>query len=93
MHAVYHVVYNGPDYGELPSRAKLDAWIETYELVSNVVVPDDPDAAEEAFDHRECTYLVETAGMTIAWKRCTCTDGACTTSVELGLQELKTALE
>ena len=60
MHAVYHVVYDGPDPGDPPSQDKLDDWITTYELVNNVLVPDEPDHAEEAFDRRECTYLVQT---------------------------------
>jgi hypothetical protein len=93
MHAVYHVVYNGPDHGEAPTRDKLDAWIETYDLVNNVLVPDDPDEAEDVFDKRECTYLLETAGMTIQWKSCTCTGGDCVTSAELGLSELQAALD
>ncbi|MEQ9321412.1 MAG: hypothetical protein RIF41_19770 [Polyangiaceae bacterium] len=92
MHAVYHVVYDGPDPGDPPSQDKLDDWITTYELVNNVLVPDEPDHAEEAFDRRECTYLVQTADMTVTWKLCTCTGGNCTTSAEVGLAELAAAL-
>jgi hypothetical protein len=92
LHAVHHVVYNGPSNGQVPTQAQLDEWILTYGLVNNVYRPFSESEALSVFEKRECTFLLETAGMTILWKECTCTGGNCTTSVELGLSQLDAAL-
>ena len=78
--------------GDPPTQARLDDWILSYGLTTNVVVPRDADDALDAFERRECAYVVETEGMTITWKSCTCTGGDCVTSAETGLAALESAL-
>jgi hypothetical protein len=92
MGAVYHVVYSGDD--EPPTQTEIDAWITAYGLYNNTLIPNGstPDEVHDAFERRECTYIVETGCMQIQWRLCTCTSGNCTTSAELGLDELSTAL-
>jgi hypothetical protein len=69
-------------------------WIQQYDLHNNTLIPGASSGIDmlNAFDVRECTYLVETGCMTILHKECTCTSGNCTTSAELGLLELEAAL-
>ncbi|MCA9622409.1 MAG: hypothetical protein KC731_25475 [Myxococcales bacterium] len=55
--------------GDPPTQDRLDDWILSYGLTTNVLVPRDADDALDAFERRECAYVVETEGMTITWKR------------------------
>ncbi|MEM9692703.1 MAG: hypothetical protein AAGA56_09170 [Myxococcota bacterium] len=93
LHAVYHVVYNGRSNGEAPTRDELDDWVDNFRLSTNVVVPDNPNRARDAFGNRECTYIIETEGMTITWKQCSCAGGSCTPSAIVGAEELRRVLE
>jgi hypothetical protein len=93
MGSVYEVVYANQSSQE-PSQGEMEAWIEQYDLYNNTLMPGASDGSTilNAFERRECTYLVETGCMTVLHKNCTCTNGACTTSAELTLAELSIAL-
>ena len=93
MGNVFEIVYanNG---GNDPSMMEVNAWIDTYDLFNNTLMPGGSSGNEilNAFDRRECTYLIETGCMTVQWRLCTCTNGACQTSAELALEWLSEAL-
>ncbi len=93
MGNVYHVVYNNTSSNE-PSVGEMEGWIQTYDLHNNTLHPGVTNGSTilQAFERRECTYLVETGCMTVLQKNCTCTNGACTTSAELTLDDLDIAL-
>ena len=85
LRAVYEVMVGGESEGDLA------AWIQTYGLYNHSV----RDVGSETLSQlvsRECTYLVETATMTIRWKECSCTNGACEPSIVPGLAALDAAL-
>lgn len=65
-----------------------------YDLHNNTLIPgaSDDDAILDAFERRECTYVIETGCMTVQWRNCTGTNGQPPYSVEQGLVELQTAL-
>lgn len=93
MGSVYHVIYNNT-LAQTPTEAEAENWIVQYDLYNNTLIPGGSDAQTilNAFDTRECTYIVETGCMTVLYKECTCTSGNCTTSAETALEELSAAL-
>lgn len=91
LDAVYEIFHAG-NGGSLPTTMELDAWIATYGVYNTTLRAKVAEEALSALQQRECTYLVETAAMTVVWKSCTCTSGACQPSIVPGLQELATAL-
>lgn len=91
LHAVVHFLHANL-FGQLPSQAEVDAWIETYGLHNTTLAATDAQAMLAALDRRECVYVVETAGMTIVHKACSCTNAACEPSIVTGLAELDARL-
>lgn len=71
MDRVFHVVYANNDSDD-PSQSEMLTWIESYDLYNSTLMPGTSDGAAllEAFDRRECTYVVETGCMTILRKEC-----------------------
>jgi len=85
LRAVYEILVQGATSSDVTS------WANTYGLVNHTLRAKDEQTLTE-LQSRECTYLVETAGMTIVWKSCTCLNGQCEPSIVPGLQQLNAAL-
>ncbi|MBW2526340.1 MAG: hypothetical protein JRI23_19325 [Deltaproteobacteria bacterium] len=66
-------------------------WANAYGLFNHTLRAKDDDTLAQ-LEQRECTYLVETAAMTIQWRSCTCLGGNCEPSIVPGLAELDAAL-
>lgn len=87
---VYHNSSNQP-----ASQSDVEVgWIQQYDLYNNTLIPgvSDANAILNAFERRECTYLLETGCMTVVWRSCTGTNGQPPFSANEGLTELEIAL-
>jgi hypothetical protein len=60
---------------ELASQQDIMGWVNQYLIYNSTVATTDMNTFVSA--DRECTFIMDTATMTIQWKECTCKSGTC----------------
>ncbi len=92
---IFEFVYRNSS-NQSPSQNDVEqGWITQYDLFNNTLIPgvsSDTDILN-AFERRECTYIIETGCMTVQWVNCTGTNGQPPFSIDQGLVQLEAALD
>ena len=72
--AVFEVLV-GNNSSQICSQQDIMAWINMYGLYNSTIAT--KDMTTFTTNDRECTFIMDTATMTIQWKECTCKSGTC----------------